>query len=320
MAKIQKIEISCIIPIFNGAQFLSRCIDSILNQSFRNFELILVDDGSVDDSWNICEKYASRDDRIRIFHRNNHGVSSARNFGLEKAIGKYVCFVDCDDWVDENYLLLLHKAIDEPDADCARCNHIEIFSNHSEEKDYPPETDCVTNINRLLVDELPGMVWNRLFKREFLLGSGITFDENIGYGEDAIFVARMYMATDRIVSLEEKLYHYNRCNEFSAIGIMDIKKEQLFAVSNRALEQLLLVHNLYDSLKYLNDRRASRVCKAVVNLPLKDFGKIFSLYENLHGFYFRAPKWGNFKIFCYNRKWARFLLYLYKLLLKIVRR
>ena len=320
MANNQQIEISCVVPVYNGERFLLRCVDSILKQSFDNFELLLIDDGSDDGSWALCEKLVNQDSRVKAFRQKNQGVSATRNIGLQKAIGKYICFVDCDDWVESEYLSLLYKSIVEADYDCARCNHVEHFADHQENKYYSPETDSVGNINRLMVDELPGMVWSRLFKRDFLLKNKITFDENIGYGEDAIFVARVYMATDRIVSLEKELYHYNRCNEFSAIGKMDIEKERLFALSNRTLEQLLLSHNLHDSLKYLNDRKASRVCKAVGSLSLKDFGGVFSLYENLHGFYYRAPKWGNFKIFCYNRKWARFLLYLYKLLLIIVRR
>lgn len=316
----QQVEISCVVPVYNGEQFLSRCVDSILDQSFENFELILIDDGSTDSSWAICEKYAKKDNRVRTIRKENQGVSATRNCGLKNAAGHYICFIDCDDWVEKDYLSILHQSIVSFDGDCARCNHVEHFPNRLENKHYLPESDRNGNLNRLMVDELPGMIWCRLIRRNFLLENDIYFDESIGFGEDTIFVSRIYLATEKIVSVEDELYHYNRSNESSAIGKMNIEKERFFVASNKALERLFSDHGLQDSLKYLNDRKAARVCKAVANVSIKDFSKIFSLYENLHSFYFRPPKWGNFKIFCYNHKWARPLLYGYKILLEIVRK
>ena len=96
--------ISVIIPVYNSEKYLHKCIDSVLSQSYTNFEVILVNDGSTDKSGAICDEYAEKDEKVRVFHKENGGVSSARNLGIEKAIGKYVCFIDSDDWVYDKLL------------------------------------------------------------------------------------------------------------------------------------------------------------------------------------------------------------------------
>lgn len=96
--------ISVIVPVYNVERYLNQCIDSILAQTYKDFELILVDDGSKDKSGEICDEYVKKDSRIRVFHKKNGGVSSARNYGIDNAQGTYICFVDSDDWVDETYL------------------------------------------------------------------------------------------------------------------------------------------------------------------------------------------------------------------------
>ena len=102
-------KISIIVPVYNAEQYLRRCIDSILNQSFTDFELILIDDGSKDKSSDICDEYAAKDSRIKVYHKENGGVSSARNLGLDNANGEWIAFVDSDDFIKEDYLK--HMAI-----------------------------------------------------------------------------------------------------------------------------------------------------------------------------------------------------------------
>ena len=96
--------ISIIIPVYNVEKYLAKCIDSILNQAFTDWELILIDDGSVDQSGKICDEYACKDNRIKVTHKKNEGVSKARNTGITLAKGEYICFIDSDDWIDVNYL------------------------------------------------------------------------------------------------------------------------------------------------------------------------------------------------------------------------
>ena len=95
--------VSVIVPVYNSSQYLHRCIDSILYQSFNDFEVLLIDDGSIDNSGEICDEYAVKDSRVRVFHKENGGVSSARNVGLGNAVGEWVTFVDSDDWIDQDF-------------------------------------------------------------------------------------------------------------------------------------------------------------------------------------------------------------------------
>ena len=115
-------KISIIVPVYNVEQYLAECIESIRNQSLTDIEIILVDDGSPDNSGAICDDYARKDDRIRVIHKKNGGLSSARNAGLEVAIGEYIGFVDSDDWVDGEMYEVLYKNAVENQAEIAACN------------------------------------------------------------------------------------------------------------------------------------------------------------------------------------------------------
>ena len=119
--------ISVIVPVYNVEKYLDRCVKSILSQSFSDFELLLVDDGSPDRCGEMCDEYAKGDSRIKAFHKRNGGLSDARNFGIEKALGEYLMFVDSDDYIHEQMLETLHRLITENDADLAVCSAMDVF-------------------------------------------------------------------------------------------------------------------------------------------------------------------------------------------------
>ena len=110
-------KISVIVPVYNVEQFLPRCINSILAQTFTDFEVLLINDGSADNSGRICDEYAKKDNRIRLFHKGNGGVSSARNIGLKNVKGELICFIDSDDYLDKKFLQRMVKAMEENDVD-----------------------------------------------------------------------------------------------------------------------------------------------------------------------------------------------------------
>lgn len=128
----EKEKISIIVPVYNVEKYLNECIDSIINQTYKNLEIILVDDGSTDSSYSICEDYKNKDDRIKVFHKENGGLSSARNFGIEKVSGDLLFFVDSDDYIDINTIGSLYDDLKKYDVDIACCTYNRIFDNKIE--------------------------------------------------------------------------------------------------------------------------------------------------------------------------------------------
>lgn len=144
-------EISVVVPVYNVADYLTRCVDSLLHQSFLDFEIILVDDGSTDGSGELCEQIASNDSRIRVFHKHNGGLSDARNFGIERLRGKYVTFVDSDDWLETGCLEYLHRAIRTTGADISTCIYMRRCGKSSKPwKNLPDDPELVEGREALL--------------------------------------------------------------------------------------------------------------------------------------------------------------------------
>ena len=121
--------ISIIVPVYNVEQYLEKCVCSIINQTYKNLEIILVDDGATDSSGNMCDELAKSDNRIKVYHKENGGLSDARNYGVERATGEYIGFVDSDDYIDSEMYEKLYEAIKKEDVDVAECNFRFIYSN-----------------------------------------------------------------------------------------------------------------------------------------------------------------------------------------------
>lgn len=204
--------ISIIVPIYNVERYLNRCIDSILAQTFTNFELILVDDGSPDDCGKMCDDYAMKDSRINVIHKKNGGVSEARNFGIDCAKGEYICFIDSDDFVHKQYLEILYNIAKESDAEMSICSFSicydsdivdEIISNVS----YEEFSDKYLYDDNFLIHKWANLVcaWNKLYKRNLF--------EQIRYPvgkihEDNFTYYKLIDKANKVVITEEGLYHY----------------------------------------------------------------------------------------------------------------
>ena len=171
--------VSVIIPVYNSEIYLEKCITSLLKQTYKNFELILIDDGSTDSSYEICKKY-SLDSRIHIYRKENGGVSSARNMGLNCAKGKYIFFVDSDDWVDEDYIELL-KIEDDEDLVQGGCKD---FQNFPSLMSYE---EIFNNFAKYWFNSIVQFVWGNCYKKNIIEEYNIRFDEKITLGEDAYF-------------------------------------------------------------------------------------------------------------------------------------
>ncbi len=182
-------KISIIVPVYNVEQYLPRCMDSILAQTFTDFEVLLVDDGSKDRSGAICDEYAAKDARIRVFHKPNGGVSSARNVGLDEAKGEWVNFVDADDIVSDDCLeKLLAPADDEVDI---VIGDFQPFGITFEKKALENRRYSNSLWGACLAERMKtmpfGVPWGKLFRNGIIRTNGIRFDENIHFNEDSLF-------------------------------------------------------------------------------------------------------------------------------------
>lgn len=199
--------ISVIIPIYKVEEYLDECISSIVNQTFSNLEIILVDDGSPDKCPEMCDNWAKKDSRIKVIHKSNRGLSDARNAGLEVASGKYISFVDSDDWIDTHMYEILYKHIKEENADICACGIMACYPNHKQ----PLNTKCVVGhpeeILSMLYDNTayPVSAWNKLYKREMWQD----FYFPVGkICEDAFTTYLLIDKADKIVQISEPLYNY----------------------------------------------------------------------------------------------------------------
>lgn len=216
--------ISIIVPIYNVEPYLNRCIHSLINQTYKNLEIILINDGSTDQSGDICNKAAQKDSRIKVIHGENNGVSSARNIGLEIATGKYIGFVDSDDWIELNMYELLYKNIIRNNSDMVICDaFIESKATkvHSVMKD-----DCIFNKNEMFktIPYNEGFNWlcNKLFKRE--LFNNVRLNEKIYIGEDILCICECICYGDKFSYISIPLYHYFTREDSAFNSSFNLKK------------------------------------------------------------------------------------------------
>lgn len=218
-------EISIIIPVYKVESILSRCIKSIIVQSFSDFELILVDDGSPDNSGKICDMYANLDSRIKVVHQKNSGASVARNTGIKLAKGKYIGFVDSDDYVSEKYLSALISSAEENNADIVMCNFVCVDENDSvTEMSHGFAEGTVFDrekIRSIIYKNIFSnkntvgyyALWNKLFKRDLIKDNNISLNASMSFGEDMLFVLNCLRLCKSIAFTENKGYYYKMTPE-----------------------------------------------------------------------------------------------------------
>ena len=187
--------ISVIVPVYKAEKYLHRCVDSILTQTYTDFELLLINDGSPDNSGAICDEYAAKDSRVRVFHKENEGVSSARNLGLDNAKGEYVTFCDSDDYVGEDWLMAYSEAIKESLDFAIQGIYYIINKGELETKRLVPYKGCNLNDKRNLIVQLIsygvyGYPVTKLFKRQIIEDNHISFDTNSAFREDEQFFSK----------------------------------------------------------------------------------------------------------------------------------
>lgn len=200
-----KPEISIVIPMYNVAQYIKECINSILNQTFPNFEIIIIDDGSTDDSYSIVETEFSYDKRIRLYHQENRGVSSARAFGVNVSIGNYIFFIDSDDTVENDVLVCLYNRIQDG------------YDVVQSESTFTGEVSGTDFVKLILEQKVQASICGKLIKKCFLTEKTMSIPREINVGEDLALNIKLGLLINKAYFISKKFYNY-RFNPNSVIS------------------------------------------------------------------------------------------------------
>jgi len=201
-------EISIVVPIYNSEKYLKKCINSVLKQDYNSYELILIDDGSSDKSGAICDEYVKKDFRIKVIHKENKGVSDSRNVGIKNAIGKYILFLDSDDWLEVNSLRNIDKVIREKELDILIFGYREIYEKSNTLNIKPYHHINETDFEKLILDtsdNVKGFLFNKLIKKSCI---EYYFDESIYVKEDLYFLLQNRANFKKIHIIQDIIYNY----------------------------------------------------------------------------------------------------------------
>lgn len=274
-------KVSVIVPVYNVDKVLRRCVDSIISQSYHNIEIILVDDGSVDKSGAMCDEYEKNDNRVKVYHKSNGGVSSARNLGIEKMTGDWVCFVDSDDYLDVSYIedfgLNILSSYDlylQGYQKVTKYGNILFDFTDLEKK---------ANIDEIISYSECHYIMNspcfKLYRSSIIKNNRISFDLNTSYGEDHLFTLDYLLYVNRISFTNNAGYHYIS-NEGSLNNrIIPINQILYYTLNSFNKQMRLLSHNYSKSLEYTYRLGYENNCVRVLRTLLATNNR--ELYSNV---------------------------------------
>lgn len=213
-----KNKVSIVVPVYKVEKYLEKCINSIINQTLKEIEIILVDDGSPDKCGEICDYYSKLDNRVRVIHKINNGLAEARNSGMDIATGEYICFVDSDDWVEPYYVERMYNKVKKHDSDICMCG----FYIDYQDENYTQIVNCKKdydingrdNYGLEFIEIINGigfvLAWNKLYRLDLLKKNNIKFSKDVLITEDLVFNCKVLKKIDRLSVVGEPLYHYIR--------------------------------------------------------------------------------------------------------------
>lgn len=243
--------ITVIMPVYNVEEYIRQGIESVLKQTYKKLEIILVDDGSKDSSGNICDEYAKKDNRIKVIHKENGGVSSARNAGIDIATGKYIMFIDPDDFYENNACELLYNAIVDTDADYVMGNYV--YTTHKGEK-WKKNMFSVNNNFEVSIGDykkalfvMNSVIWNKIFKRDFIEKHKLRFVEGI-LAEDAVFSMSCYAYAKKGYYIDDVIYNYRQSEKSKSLSTKCDK--DYFSKMNEAYKLILSVLKTTNNLEF----------------------------------------------------------------------
>lgn len=250
------IAISIIVPIYNMEKLMRKCVDSILAQTFKDYECLLIDDGSKDASPAICDEYAAKDNRFKAYHKSNGGLSDARNYGLERANGEYTIFFDPDDWVDVDCLKDMFAKAQETDADMLICDYYNDDPYRSQYTKQTPSSLTHTDVLKdLIVGNLFGFTWNKLLKRCLYHKYGIQYPVGMYGCEDQYTLCKLLKNDIKVAYLPQAYYHYMHYGNVTESRRYDDNTYQ-HDLKIRDMFYELLANTPYQQLAYETKSRA----------------------------------------------------------------
>lgn len=257
--------ISIVVPVYNVELYLRECVESLINQSYPNLEIVLVDDSSTDSSLSICREYQKKDTRIKVLHKQNGGAASARNYGLDSVSGDYICLIDSDDIVASDYVEKLLSVLINNQADIAVCSFVQYYRNGKEKNPitYPVTTiSQVDYLERFLSDWTCGIAWNKMFKSEIL--------KHVRYSEghkidDEFFTYLAVMKSKRVAIFDDTLYFYR------------MRASSVMSQANTYQERIIMDNVAYSTTRYENIKKFYPELKIKYLRDLAD--KMIRLYQ-----------------------------------------
>ena len=272
-------KISVIVPVYNVEQYLPRCIDSILAQTFTDFEVLLIDDGSTDKSGEICDNYARKDSRIQVFHKENGGVSSARNMGLEYTKGEYVQFIDSDDFIERNMFETVYNMCENADVVVT-----DYYMNTENTEIYKKQIVLSDIVTSIFESKVFGALWNKFLKRSIVTNSNLRFYNGLDFCEDICFICELQKRIQRnliVKYINQAFYHYDISNS-SLTRRSGIKQIQSW---RKYIDLISTILRGNPNLEYyiLTNKFSVKWFSLQTNMNFGDYQNLYpEMYDTLH--------------------------------------
>lgn len=297
--------ISIIIPVYNVGHYLKYTLECVAKQAYTNLEILIIDDGSTDDSLSICQKYALQDPRFKVFHQQNQGVSQARNKGLELANGIYIGFVDSDDMPAPDMFSSLYANMVASNADLSICNTAfigesttEISAKPTENQSIQVNSDLIVNWQKILWGSNERKfycIWDKLFKKDIIQKYDLRFEKKLRIGEDTLFSISYFLCCDRIVIDQKTLYNHRiRQGSLMRTPIPDLAKQQIFrmdkleAFARKIINDQELADDFIQSFKAKIPILLTMSKQINIALFKENIGVICSRKDIMSAFYLKA--------------------------------
>lgn len=264
---------SIIIPVYKAASVIKQCVDSILSQTYRDFELLLINDGSPDDCPMLCKQYSELDNRVKFISKKNGGPSSARNKGLEIAQGQFILFVDSDDWIDSDYLESINYYVDKYNCDLFVLGFIIENSNMSKivqiiESDYNNDNYyCL--IQNEMISRHWGNPWNKVYKLSIINNHNITFDESLNYSEDALFNFNYSKHIKSMYSVPLSKYHYRDIGNADSLSKRLVDIEEYYSILMKLIEAGLDICTNKNWISFINQYKINEIIVWFYLMPIR---------------------------------------------------